>query len=248
MAGTTLPGRLTWHLATVTGSRMENAHAKTLVLEVPGWPGHEAGQHIDLRLTAEDGYQAERSYSIASAPDGERLELMVETIADGEVSPYLVEEVRDGDQFELRGPIGGHFTWSPADGGPLVLIGGGSGLVPLMAMLRVRAASDRPVPTQLLASFRTWDDMLYRDELRELVHDPGLDVSYTLTRAVPPTWTGGARRVDAAMLAEKLVPPAAGPRIYVCGPTPFVETVASALVDLGYAPASIRTERFGPTG
>jgi ferredoxin-NADP reductase len=227
---------------------MENAHAKTLVLHVPNWPGHQAGQHVDIRLTAEDGYQVERSYSIASAPDGERLELTVEVIADGEVSPYLAEELREDDQIELRGPIGGHFTWSPADGGPLVLIGGGSGLVPLMAMLRVRAASGTSVPTQVLASFRSWDDMLYRDELRELVRGPGLDVSYTLTRAVPPTWTGGARRVDAAMLAEKLVPASADPQIYVCGPTPFVEAVATALVELGYDPATIRTERFGPTG
>jgi ferredoxin-NADP reductase len=248
MAGTTLPGRLTWRLATVTGTRQENGHARTLELEVPGWPGHKAGQHVDLRLTAEDGYQAERSYSIASAPAGERIELTVETIVDGEVSPYLAEEVREGDQFELRGPIGGHFTWTPADGGPLALIGGGSGLVPLMAMLRVRAASVQPVPAQVLASFRTWDDMLYRDELRGLVRDPGLELSYTLTRGVPPTWTGGARRVDAVMLAEKLVPPSARPLLYVCGPTPFVEAVASALVDLGYDPASVRTERFGPTG
>lgn len=248
MAGTTLPGRLTWHLGTVVDTRMENAHAKTLLLNVPGWPGHKAGQHVDIRLTAEDGYQAERSYSIASAPQGEQLELTVEVIADGEVSPYLAEELRTGDQIELRGPIGGHFAWSPADGGPLVLIGGGSGLVPLMAMLRVRAISGSGIPTQMLASFRTWDDMLYRDELRELVHDPTLAVSFTLTRAIPPTWTGGARRVDAAMLAEKLVPPVDAPHIFVCGPTPFVETVAAALVQLGYDPASIRTERFGPTG
>lgn len=248
MAGTALPGRLRWQLATVVATRMENTHARTLVLDVPDWPGHLAGQHVDIRLTAEDGYQAQRSYSIASAPAGETLELTVEVLADGEVSPYLGEEVREDDQFELRGPIGGHFTWEPGDGGPLVLVGGGSGIVPLMAMLRVRKAAGSPVPTTLLASFRTWDDMLYRDELRDLVHDPALQVAYTLTRAVPPTWTGGARRIDAAMLAERIPPPVLAPRIFVCGPTPFVETVAASLVDLGYPAASIRTERFGPTG
>ncbi len=248
MAGTTLPGRLTWRLATVADTRMENAHARTLLLHVPGWPGHLAGQHVDLRLTAEDGYQAERSYSIASAPDGDRIELTVEVIADGEVSPYLAEEVREGDQFEVRGPIGGHFVWRPEDGGPLVLIGGGSGLVPLMAMLRVRAVAGATIPTTLLASFRTLGDVLFREELRDLVHDPSLQVTYTLTRAVPPNWTGGARRIDAAMLAERIPPPADTPLIYVCGPTPFVESVATNLVALGYEPASIRTERFGPTG
>jgi ferredoxin-NADP reductase len=169
-------------------------------------------------------------------------------LADGEVSPYLGEEVREGDRFEVRGPIGGHFTWRPEDGGPLVLIGGGSGIVPLMAMLRVRAAANSTVPTLLLASFRTWDDMLFRDELRDLIRDPTLQVSYTLTRAVPPNWTGGARRIDAVMLAEKLVPPGAEPKIYVCGPTPFVEAAASLLVGLQYDPLQIRTERFGPTG
>ena len=248
MARTALPGRLSWHLATVIATRMENAHARTLLLEVPGWPGHLAGQHVDIRLTAEDGYQAERSYSIASAPDGDRIELTVEVINDGEVSPYLAEEVREGDQFEVRGPIGGHFIWRPQDGGPLVLIGGGSGLVPLMAMIRVRSAAGSSVPTALLASFRTWDDMLYRDELRDLVHDQALQVTYTLTRSVPPNWTGGARRIDAAMLAERIPSPTDAPRIYVCGPTPFVESVSANLVALGYEPGSIRTERFGPTG
>ena len=248
MAGATLPGRLTWHRATVLDTRMENAHARTLVLDVPMWPGHLAGQHVDIRLTAEDGYQAERSYSIASPPDQATLELTVEVIADGEVSPYLGEEVREGDHFELRGPIGGHFTWRPADGGPLALIGGGSGIVPLMAMLRARRSAGASVPASLLASFRTWDDMLYRDELQAMMRDPALQVTYTLTRSVPPTWTGGARRVDATMLAERIPSPVSRPHIFVCGPTPFVEAVASHLVDLGYPPATIRTERFGPTG
>lgn len=237
-----------WHAATVVDTRMENAHARTLVLDVPGWPGHLAGQHVDIRLTAEDGYQAQRSYSIASAPCGEQLELTIEVIAEGEVSPYLGEEVREGDRFELRGPIGGLFTWQPRDGGPLALIGGGSGVVPLMAMLRVRSTAGSTASTTLLASFRTWNDMLYREELRELVHDPALQVSYTLTREVPPNWTGGARRVDAAMLAERIPSPDSNPHLLICGPTPFVESVASNLVDLGYDPASIRTERFGPTG
>lgn len=248
MAGTTLPGRLTWHLATVVETRMENAHVTTLVLEVPNWPGHRAGQHVDIRLTAEDGYQAERSYSIASASTGTRIELTVEIIGDGEVSPYLAEELHEGDQLELRGPIGGHFAWSPSSGGPLVLIGGGSGVVPLMAMARARVEEHSTIPTQMLVSYRSWEDMIYRDELRELVHDPTLTVTYTLTRTAPPQWTGYRRRVDAAMLAECLVPPSQAPLIFVCGPTPFVETVASTLVDLGFAPESIRTERFGPTG
>lgn len=248
MAGTAIPGRLTWRAATVIATRMEHAHARTLVLEVPGWPGHQAGQHVDIRLTAEDGYQATRSYSIASAPDGDYLELTVVVITDGEVSPYLAEDVREDDRFEVRGPLGGHFIWSPDAGGPLVLIGGGSGIIPLMAMLRMRQQRSSRIPTQLLASFRRWDDMLFREELRDLAHDPTCSITYTLTRAVPRNWTGHVRRVDAPMLAERLVAPAARPRIYVCGPTPFVESVATNLVTLGYDPAHIRTERFGPTG
>ena len=237
-----------WRTATVRGVVAESPHARTLVLDVPEWPGHRAGQHVDLRLTAEDGYQAQRSYSIASAPELDALEITVELIDDGEVSPYLVEEVRPGDQFEVRGPIGGHFTWSVPDGGPLLLIGGGSGLVPLMSMLRHRAARRSEVETRLLVSARGAEDALYRDELASLEPSAGLHVAWTFTRTPPPGWTGWARRVDAAMLAELGPGPDAGARCFVCGPTPFVERVAELLVEAGHDPRAIHAERFGPTG
>jgi len=218
------------------------------VLEVSGWPGHAAGQHVDVRLTAEDGYQAERSYSIASAPEDARLALTVERIDDGEVSPYLTEELRAGDELELRGPVGGHFTWRVEQGGPLLLVAGGSGLVPLMAMLRHRAARGSGVEARLLVSARGWDDLLYREELGRLAGGDGLAVHYTLTRSRPPGWTGWDRRVDAEMLAAVGPAPAERPLVYVCGPTPFVEGVAERLVTLGHPAGGIRTERFGPTG
>jgi ferredoxin-NADP reductase len=248
MAGTALRGRLTWRLARVAGIRPEAAGAATLALEVPGWPGHRPGQHVDVRLTAEDGYQAERSYSIASAPDREHVELTVERIDDGEVSPYLVGELRPGDQLELRGPVGGYFVWEPGLGGPLQLVSGGSGLVPLMAMLRQRAAAGSTVPTRLLHSSRTFEGILYREELERLAADAGLEVTHTLTRAQPPGWDGYSRRIDAAMLQEVAWPPTGRPLAYVCGPTRLVESVATALVELGHDPARVRTERFGPTG
>ena len=249
MAGTTLPGRLTWTLAGVRESVPETPGARTIVLDVPGWRGHRPGQHVDIRLTAEDGYRAERSYSIASAPDGERIELTVERLDDGEVSPYLTEELRAGDQLELRGPIGGYFTWTIADGGPLFLIGGGSGIVPLMAMLRHRATGGSTLPTRLLGSFRTFDDILYRDEVERLAGaDTALEFTWTLTRARPADWSGYGRRIDTVMLAEAGWPPDLRPLIYVCGPTPFVETVAATLVALGHEPSRVKTERFGPTG
>ncbi len=226
----------------------ETAHAKTIVLDVPGWPGHIAGQHVDVRLTAEDGYQAERSYSIASAPESPELSLTVVLFDDGEVSPYLVEELRVGDQFELRGPVGGYFTWRVQDGGPLLLVAGGSGLVPLMAMLRHHAVENSTVPAWLLVSARGFEDVLYRDELAALSERQGVEVSYTLTREQPTGWTGFARRVDAEMLTEVGPSPAEQPRIFVCGPTAFVESVADRLVELGYPPPAIRAERFGPTG
>ena len=229
--------------------RRESPAARTLVLDVPEWPGHVAGQHVDVRLTAEDGYQAQRSYSIASAPEADDLELTVERIDDGEVSPYLVDEVREGDQFELRGPVGGHFTWRVRDGGPLLLVAGGAGLVPLMAMLRHRAAQGATVPARLLVSARRWHDALYRDELAALAaRKDGLGIAYTLTRSVPPEWEGYHRRVDEAMLRQVGPAPAARPRVFVCGPTAFVERVADLLVQIGHPPPAIRAERFGPTG
>jgi ferredoxin-NADP reductase len=226
----------------------ETSHARTLVLDVPDWPGHRAGQHVDVRLTAEDGYQASRSYSIASAPELDTLEITVEEVDEGEVSPYLVEEVAVGDQFEIRGPIGGHFTWSVDQRGPLLLVAGGSGLVPLMAMLRHRAARASMVPARLLVSARSADDLLYRDELPTLQPAEGLGVDITYTRTAPDGWDGFTGRVDAEMIAQVAPPPAAMPRCFVCGPTPFVEHVTELLVDAGYPVADIHAERFGPTG
>jgi ferredoxin-NADP reductase len=248
MAGTALPGRLSWQLAELVEAAAENARVKTIVFDVPGWPGHRAGQHVDVRLTAEDGYQAERSYSIASAPDHTRVALTVQRLEDGEVSPYLTDELRSGDKIELRGPIGGYFVWEPSsEGGPLMLVAGGSGIVPLMAMIRTRAAAGDDTDTRLLYSSRSQDDVIYRDELERLSGN-GLTVVHALTDSQPPRWTSYARRVDAEMLAEVAPSPAERPRFYACGPTPFVEAVAEALVRLEHNPLAIKTERFGPTG
>jgi ferredoxin-NADP reductase len=247
MAGTALLGRLTWQVAEVVDVVVETPRVKTIAVDVPGWPGHRAGQHVDIRLTAEDGYQAQRSYSIASAPDGTRLELTVVRIDDGEVSPYLADELKPGDQIELRGPIGGYFVWEPSQGGPLLLVAGGSGIAPLMAMIRLDAAGASDTDTRLLFSSRSFDDIIYREEL-EALNGNSLTVVHTLTPSHPPGWTGYARRVDAEMLAEVGPGPAERPRVYVCGPTPFVEAVAEALVHLGHEPRAIKTERFGPTG
>jgi ferredoxin-NADP reductase len=245
--GATLLGRLTWQRAEVVESATETPRVKTLAFDVPAWTGHRAGQHVDIRLTAEDGYQAQRSYSIGSAPDGSRIELTIERLDDGEVSPYLTDELRPGDAIELRGPIGGYFVWEPSLGGPLFLVAGGSGVVPLMAMIRVRSAAESDVETRLLFSSRSWDDVIYRDELERL-KDARLDVVHTLTRSQPPGWTGYARRVDAEMLRDVAPGSAERPQVYVCGPTPFVEAVAEALVWLGHEAARIKTERFGATG
>jgi ferredoxin-NADP reductase len=242
-------GRLSWRLAEVAEVRPETGRVATLALEVPGWDGHLPGQHLDVRLTAEDGYTAERAYSIASAPDGERVELAVERLDDGEVSPYLTEELRQGDQLELRGPVGGYFVWEPGRGGPLLLVAGGSGVVPLMAMLRHRAATGSQVPARLLYSSRSLDDVIFREELERLAAaGDGLTVTHALTRAQPPGWTGYARRIDAVMLEEVGWRPGERPLAYVCGPTRLVEAVAGQLVALGHDPARVRTERFGPTG
>jgi ferredoxin-NADP reductase len=240
-------GRLTWQVADVVDVATETPRVKTIAFDVPGWAGHRPGQHVDVRLTAEDGYQTQRSYSIGSAPGGSRIELTVERLDDGEVSSYLTGELRAGDQIELRGPVGGYFVWEPAQGGPLLLAAGGSGVVPLMAMIRARADAGSDADTRLLFSSRGWDDVIYRDELESLAGG-GLTVSHTLTRSQPAGWTGFARRVDAEMLAEVGPSPAGQPLVYVCGPTAFVETVAAALVQLGHEPHRVKTERFGPTG
>ncbi len=225
---------------------METPHVRTLVLDVPGWKDHRAGQHVDVRLTAEDGYQAERSYSIASAP-GEPPAITVERLEDGEVSPYLVEVAEEGDRFELRGPIGGYFVWDAATARePLLLVAGGSGVVPFRSMLRHRAAAGVSIRTTLLYSSRTYEDLIYREELDELAaHGDGLAVVQTLTREHPLGWTGYSRRVDADLLREVALPPEQDPRVYVCGPTSFAEAVADGLVALGHEAGRIRIERFG---
>jgi ferredoxin-NADP reductase len=249
MAGTAVPGRLIWGLADVVETIVETPRTKSLVLTVPGWGGHRPGQHVDVRLTADDGYQAQRSYSIASAASGERVEITVERLDDGEVSPYLADELRIGDKLEVRGPIGGYFAWDVADGGPLLLVGGGSGVVPLMAMIRRRALAGSDVPTRLLYSSRSAEEIIYREELERLAAPADtLQVIHTLTRAQPADWTGYRRRIDEVMLAEVAWPPTDRPLVYICGPTRLVETVASTLVSLGHDPARVKTERFGPTG
>ena len=245
MAGTAVRGRLTWQVATVAGLTRETPSVCTIELEPPDWAGHRAGQHLDVRLTAEDGYRAERSYSIASAP-GERLAITVERLDDGEVSPYLTEELQVGDELELRGPIGGYFVWEPKDHSPLMLLAGGSGVVPLRCILRQRLRTGSDVAARLLYSARTLPDVIYRDELGQ--HHDGVDVSYTLTRSQPPGWTGHTGRINADLLADAAWPAAANPVAYVCGPTNFVETAAAALVGLGYPPERVKTERFGATG
>jgi ferredoxin-NADP reductase len=249
MARAAVLGRLSWQLATVRAHIDETPSVRSIELEPPAWGGHRAGQHVDVRLTAEDGYQAQRSYSIASAPEDERLVLTIERLEDGEVSPYLVDELRPGDQLELRGPVGGYFVWEASYGGPLLLIGGGSGVVPLRAILRHHRAIRNEVPLRLLYSERTYEDVIYREELMQLA-DPGrgVDVHFTLTRAQPEGWRGYGRRIDRELLEELSWPPGERPLVYVCGPTAFVETAASALVGLGHEPGRIRTERFGPTG
>ncbi|HZR39729.1 MAG TPA: ferredoxin reductase [Ktedonobacteraceae bacterium] len=250
MERTALLGRLTWQLGEVVATQVETTRAKSITLAVPRWMGHRAGQHVDVRLTAEDGYQAQRSYSIASAPEkADSITLTIERLEDGEVSPYLVDELRVGDKLELRGPIGGYFVWETSMDGPLLLIAGGSGIVPLMAMIRHRAAVGSTVPTRLLYSSRSYTDVIYRDELDHLARDSTtLEVIHTLTRVQPPGWTGYHRRIDSELLREVVWPLEQRPLVFICGPTPFVETAAAALVTLRYEAARIKTERFGPTG
>jgi ferredoxin-NADP reductase len=258
MAGTAVRGRLSdpggrppkgprlaWRTATVSSLTDETPTVRTISLDVPGWAGHQAGQHLDLRLTADDGYQAEREYSIASAP-GEPLAITVERLEDGEVSPYLTQDLRPGDEIELRGPVGGYFVWDQADGGPRMLLAGGSGIAPLRAMIRHRDRQGSTVPVRLLYSSRSWEDVIYRAELGHPAG--GVQVVCTLTRRQPPGWDGYARRVDQAMITEVVWPAAQGPLAYVCGPTSFVESVAAALVAVGYRQERIKTERFGASG
>jgi ferredoxin-NADP reductase len=223
----------------------ETPSVRTIGLDVPSWPGHQAGQHLDVRLTAEDGYSAERSYSIAAAAD-DPVAITVERLDDGEVSPYLTEDVRVGDELEIRGPVGGYFVWEKDDGGPLLLVAGGSGIVPLRAILRQRQHSGSDVPVKLLYSARTPAELIYRDELAG--YRDGAEIIYTLTREQPAGWTGYARRVDRALLAETAWPGGKNPLAFVCGPTSFVEIVAGGLVALGYEPGRIKTERFGGMG
>ena len=240
--------RLAWQRATVRQLIPETPRVKSLILDVPGWQGHLAGQHLDVRLTAPDGYQAERSYSLSSAPGEPQLVITVERLDDGEVSPYLTDELRPGDELELRGPIGGWFTWRAQEGGPLLLVAGGSGIAPLMAMMRYRAAVRSPVPVCLLYSSRTYEEVIFRAELDRLAEDPDVQVVHTLTRSQPAGWQGFGRRIDRGMLEEVAWPPEERPLAFVCGPTPLVESVATLCVGLGYDSGRIKTERFGPTG
>jgi ferredoxin-NADP reductase len=249
MARAAVLGRLTWLAGQLAGIRQETATARTLVLDVPGWAGHLPGQHVDIRLTAEDGYSTERSYSIASAPDGSRVELTVERLADGEVSPYLTEVLSPGDLMELRGPIGGYFAWHPEDVSPVLLIGGGSGVAPLMAMARTRTASGGTAVMRLVYSTRSPATLLYGAEIQSLAaRDDGLTADVIYTRAAPPGWTGPVGRLSARRLKELAEPLGPGAQCFVCGPTEFVESTARLLVGLGLRPGQVRTERFGPSG
>lgn len=249
MARATVLGRLNWQPATIRRVTQESSRAVTLRLGVESWPGHLPGQHVDIRLTAEDGYQAQRSYSIASAPDDPYLELIVERIEDGEVSPWLTETAQTGDSFEIRGPIGGYFAWAGNSTDPVLLVAGGSGIAPLVAMARHRSRRNIRAPMRLLYSARSQEDLLFRAQFEELQdNDDAFEVYYTLTRAWPSEWHGFRRRVDGQMLADVSFPKRDGSIAFVCGPTEFVETVARILVLLGNPPARVKTERFGPSG
>ncbi|MBE1490164.1 ferredoxin reductase [Plantactinospora soyae] len=253
MARTAIPGRLTkragWWVARLVERREETATACTLVLEVPDWPGHLPGQHVDLRLTAEDGYQAARSYSVSAPADGERIEVTVQRVPDGEVSPYLIEGLSVGDQIEVRGPVGGYFIWRMTEPAPVLLVGGGSGIAPLMAMIRARRAAGSRVPFRLIYSVRSERDIYFADELRRRVRDDqGLDVAYVYTREVPESSPARAHRIAVADLNTHGWPPQLEPTNFVCGPTGFVEAVSDILVALGHEPRRVKTERFGPTG
>ncbi|MFI7553746.1 ferredoxin reductase [Micromonospora sediminimaris] len=240
---------MSWRAARLVAHRTETPTARTLVLEVPGWPAHLPGQHVDIRLTAPDGYQAARSYSLAAPADGDRIEVSVQRVSDGEVSPFLVDAYREGDPVEVRGPIGGWFVWRPQQTEPVLLVAGGSGVVPLMAMIRGRRAAGSRAPFRLIYSVRTPEDAFYTDELRRRVRDDaGLDVAYVYTRQAPEGWRGEPHRLGLADVNTHGWPPELEPLVYVCGPTAFVETVSDLLVGLGHPAQRVRTERFGPTG
>jgi ferredoxin-NADP reductase len=246
---TAIHRRVEWRTATVVERRKETDSASTLELHVAGWPGHDAGQHVDVRLTAADGYTAVRTYSIASAPDGDNLELTIELLPDGEVSPYLVESVAPGSPVDVLGPIGGWFVWHPEQTEPIQLIAGGSGIVPLMCMLRTRAQHNVTAPFHLLYSVRGPESIYYADELARLAAaDFGAAITFAYTRTAPPNWPAKPQRVRAELIATAALPASQHPTAYVCGPTAFVEVVAGMLTQAGYDASRIKTERFGPTG
>jgi ferredoxin-NADP reductase len=261
MARAAVPGRLTWRVATVKETKDETPTARTVTLDVPGWPGHAPGQHVAVKLTAEDGYSAQRDYSIASAwtavaAEPDRLEITVQRLMDGEVSPYLAEVAEPGDQFEVRGPIGGWFTWDPSDPRPLLLFAGGSGIVPLMSMIRAHAQSGARVPVRLIYSARTPADVIYQDELSERQRVSPLTVTYLYTRAgwaakgIAPARDSKSytTRLNAKILEESAFPPEWNPLIFVCGPSGFVEAASALLLAAGHPPFTIKTERFGAGG
>jgi ferredoxin-NADP reductase len=256
VARAAVSGRLIWRVATVKETRDETATARTLTLDIPGWPGHQPGQHVSVKLTAEDGYSAQRDYSIGSATEADRLEVTVQRIEDGEVSSYLAGFVEPGDQFEVRGPIGGWFAWREDDPRPLLLLAGGSGVVPLMSMIRTHGQVKSQVPVRLIYSARTPADIIYQDELSERQRVSPLTVTYLYTRrgwaarGINPAADSRSytTRLNAKILAETAFPPEATPAIFVCGPTGFVEAASDLLVAAGHAPGGIKTERFGPTG
>lgn len=232
-----------WRAGTVVGTRPETASGRRIALHVPGWGGNLAGQHLDLRLTAADGYQAARSYSIASVGTTDRVELAVDRVEGGEVSPFLVDELREGDAVEVRGPLGGWFVWRPEQGGPVQLVAGGSGVVPLVAILRAREAAGSDAVVRLLYSVRAPEDAYFRDELD--TPSGGAAVTWVYTRRAPEGWPRPVGRVTQELLAAETIPAVERPAVFVCGPTAFVEAVAGALVGLGHDPARVRTERFG---
>ncbi len=249
MERTTLPSRLDWWAGEIAETAVETPRVTTLQIDVPNWTGHRPGQHVDVRVTTEDGNQAVRSYSIASAPRRGRIELAVERMDDGEVSAYLSERIRPGDGLEFHGPLGGHFVWDPAMEEPLMLVAAGSGIAPIMSIIRARAAAGSRVPTRLIYSSRSFEEIIYRRELEQLAaEDPTLEVVHTLTRQQPPEWAGYGRRIDRAMLEELAWPAELEPRIYICGSSSFVESVSTRFLELGHAASRIKPERFGPTG